>query len=139
MLEGIKELGEELREISGCQELGVITIPNGNGEPFIPPPPPMPGEGTWRETICERCSSKLRFYDNPSLGPEYNISAKCPVCGADLGVESVRGEVQILEAKPWPVPVAGFTEWLKKYAPWLIVADIVWSGLIWAIVAKKKI
>ena len=37
MLEGLKELGEELGEISGCQELGeAIPVPNGNGEPLDP-------------------------------------------------------------------------------------------------------
>lgn len=54
MLEGLRELGEEIGEISGCQELGVVIIPepNGeplplppNGEPFIPPPPPPPIHG----------------------------------------------------------------------------------------------
>ena len=43
MLEGLKELGEELSVISGCQELGVIIVPSPpNGEPFIPPPSPPP-------------------------------------------------------------------------------------------------
>ncbi len=35
MLEGMKELGEELGEIGGCQELGVI-MPVPNGEPLDP-------------------------------------------------------------------------------------------------------
>lgn len=89
--------------------------------------PSMPGEGTWHYITCKRCSSELRLYDNPSLGPKLNIPANCPVCGADLGVESVRGQVQVLERKLWPtpLPIADIPEWVKEHK----AASITIAGL----------
>lgn len=87
----------------------------------------MIGEGTWKEIICKKCGSELGYYDNPSLGPEYNIPANCPVCGVALGVESVRGEVQVLKKTFWPtpLPIADFPEWVKEHK----MASITIAGL----------
>lgn len=95
----------------------------------------MPGLGTWKETRCERCDSKLRFHDNPSLGPKYNISAECPICGADLGVESVRGEVDIIEEGI--TTLGAEAEWLKKNRSLVIVAVVIIALVLLSFFLKK--
>ena len=117
---------------------GVIDESFVGGVPFPMQEVLMPGTGTWKETICKICSSELRYCDNPSLGPEYNIPANCPVCGDDLGVRSVRGEVQILESAQERITALGVqAEWFKENRG-LVIVVIVALVLLFFFLKKRK-
>lgn len=76
----------------------IIAGPPVEPEPSIEPPL---GAVTWHDITCSRCSSLLR-YPTQAISPVYFRDVVCPICGSSLGVKSIRGEVQIVERKPWP-------------------------------------
>ena len=90
-----------------CGYAKLVQVPTGGYVAEVvskmKPPPPMPGEGTWKETIrqqkCATCGSLLEI-TSQALAPQYIKDLICPVCGKALGVKGI--SVKILKAPSMP-------------------------------------
>ncbi len=134
MLEGLKELSEEFRQISGCQELGAVInpIPNGNGEPLDPELDKAFEAWIAYSTPLWKQAGRSEEWIAQNIIDEWAASQD------DIVRRYLAGDfTPPPPPPPPPPPVHGITEWLKKYGAYIALCA-TGVALIGTILAMKK-